>query len=111
MLFAEVDAEHDAHDEESGEEGDVDGIQLAVMKVSEVGEQDTDDDVQDAPEHIDDGRGESAARRFGEGRGEGFSADAFDEVRDGVCEEGSGKEACDVGVPKHARDCSTCGGR
>lgn len=111
MLFSEIDAEHGAHGEDSGEEDNHGGVQVVVVKVSDVGEQDTDDDVQDAPEHIDDGRGQSAARRLGEGRGEGFSADAFDEVRDGVGEERSGEEACDVGVPKHVRDSNTCVGR
>lgn len=68
-MFCEC-AEHEAHDEDSGEESDGCGVVQVMVEVSDADEDDTDDDVHKAPQDIDDGRGQSSARRLGEGRGE-----------------------------------------
>ena len=72
-----------------------------MVKASYVDEYETDDEVQQAPKDVDDGRGSSFAGRFREGRGEWFSGDTFDEMRDSVCKERTGEEAGDIGVPGH----------
>jgi hypothetical protein len=105
-LFAKPGAELEAHDENSGEEEDKGGVVRVVVEVSEMEEDESDEEVQEAPQDIDDWRGQSFAGRFREGSGEWFSGDAFDEVRDGVREERSGEEGGDVGVPGHGWDFS-----
>ena len=100
-LFSEMPTELEAHGEHSGEKEDECGVVRVVVEVSDVKEDESDDEVQEAPEDVDDRRGQSFAGRGGEGSWEWFSGDAFDEVRDGVHEERSGEEAGDVGVPGH----------
>lgn len=75
-------------------------------EVAAVEEDPCKSEVGERPQDIDDGRGQSFARRFRKGSGERFSADAFDEVGQGVHEETSGEEAGDVGIPAHGGDFS-----
>jgi hypothetical protein len=71
----------------------------------------TDNQVQQSPEDVDGGRGESFAGWFGKRGGEAIAADAFDEVRDEVGEEHSGEEAGDVVVPGHGDRVQVTGDR
>ena len=57
VLFAEPVAELKTHEEDSGEEEDDGGVVRVVVEVPGVEEDETDDEVQEAPEGIDDGRG------------------------------------------------------
>ena len=101
MLFAEPVAELEAQGEDSCEEDDERGVMRMVVEVRDVEEDESDDEVEQAPERVDNGRGQSFAGRLGEGSGEWFSGDAFDEVGDGVREERSGKKCGEIGVPMH----------
>lgn len=105
VLLAEPVSEHEAHDDDSGKEEEDCGVWV-VVEMSEVEEDESDEEVQQAPQNIDDGRGQPSAGRLCEGRGEWFSGDAFDEVRDGVGEERSGEEGSEIGVPRHGWDFS-----
>ncbi len=109
-LFAEGEAEHEAHEDDSGEEEDERGVVRMVVEVSDVKKDESDDEIQEAPEDVNDGRGQSFTGRFCKGSGEWFSGDAFDEMRDGVCEERSGEEAGEVGVPGHGGILARAGG-
>lgn len=106
VLFPEMGTGHEAHDEDSGEEEDKGEVVRVVMKAADVEEDEADDEIQESPEGVDEGRGHSSAGRFGEGAGEWFSGDALDEVRYGVGEERSGEEGGEVGVPGHGGDFS-----
>lgn len=119
LLFAETVAEYEAGGDNSGDEGD-EGCGVCGRDVARDEERCPDEEVEDPLEDVGDRRGESFAGRFPprergpvhgdpgfrEGSGERFSADAFDEVGQGIHEETSGEEAGDVGIPSHGGDFS-----
>jgi hypothetical protein len=57
QAFAEPGAELEGNEEDSGEEEDDGGVVRMVMEVSGVDEDESDDEVQEASQNVDDGRG------------------------------------------------------
>jgi hypothetical protein len=64
VLVAKADAEHDAHGGDAGEGGD-EGGEVVGGDFSDAREDVADNQVQESPEDVDGGRGESFAGRLG----------------------------------------------
>lgn len=56
VLLAEGEAEHEAHQGNPSEEEDERGVVRVMVEVSDVKEDESDDEVEQAPEDVNDGR-------------------------------------------------------
>lgn len=91
------------HDAECGDAGKEDGERqrLSVCDSANAEQEVTDDKIEQRPENVHRGRGESFSGRFGEWRRKTIARDAMHEVGHGIRKKCAGEEACQIVIPDH----------